>query len=93
MKITLRAMQRCKVNNLLQVRLGGHIHIYDVVEIITSHLPNPAIKIKHQQNGEEKILIFNIKNNCLQNEQGVKLVKFMHNMAEFRPSKLIKQVE
>jgi len=92
MKITLRAMQRCKLNDLLQVRLGGHIHIYEVVEIITLHLPNPAIKIKHQQNGEEEILIFNIKKNFLQNEQGVKLVKFMYNMAEFMPPKLIKQV-
>lgn len=92
MKITLRAMQRCKLNDLLQVRLGGRMHTYDVVEIITSHLPDPAIKIKHQQNGEEEILIFNIKQNCLQNEEGVKLVKFMHNMAEFMPPKLIKQV-
>ena len=92
MKITLRAMHRCKLNDLLQVRLGGHMHTYDIVEIITSHLPNPAIKIKHQKNGDEEILIFNIKKNYLQNEQGVKLVKFMDNMAKFCPLKLTKQV-
>jgi len=84
MKITLRAMQRCKLNDLLQVRLGGHIHIYKVVEIITLHLPNPAIKIKHQKNNEEEILIFDIKKNYLCNEHGVQSVKFMLNMAEFK---------
>jgi hypothetical protein len=88
MKITLRAIQNAVVGDCLEVRMGGSIHTYKVIEIITEYLPNPAIELKHQLNGEKEIIIFDIKRKCLINDKGFESVKFIQNMATYKSSKI-----